>query len=178
MDALDKDELTELLVRVDTETFLSIGELQPHAHMVIVGGSAFILSDLTRRPVTCDVDVFAVDSAIAGIVAEYTAFNGSVAAYADEIPYNFEERLVKLDMRTKCVDYFTPCLEDLAVMKLYAWRPNDISDLTSPAVLESIDWDLLSRLVHDDDEARASALFERRYREMVSTYEDYERRWK
>lgn len=61
-------------------------------------------------------------------------------------------------------------------MKLFGWRPNDRQDLESPAMLEAIDWGKLNRLVFSPDEAMASALSPRRYREMVSIYEDYGRR--
>lgn len=103
----------------------------------------------------------------------YPSVNGAVSAYADEIPYNFEDRLVDIELETKAVIFKTPSPEDLAVMKLYAWRPNDIADLTSPSFLEKLDWNLLDQLVHDKNEAQASALSMRRYREMVDTYERY-----
>ena len=58
-------------------------------------------------------------------------------------------------------------------MKLYAWRPNDISDLTSPLVLQAMDWKLLDHLVLSEDEAKASSIIDRRYREMVDVYQRY-----
>lgn len=54
--------------------------------------------------------------------------------------------------------------------------PNDQQDLESPAMLEAIDWSKLDLLVYSPDEARASTLSPKRYREMVATYEDYARR--
>lgn len=139
--------------------------------MVVVGGAAFLLRDLTSRTVTHDIDVYMADGAVRDVMANYPNVNGAVAAFADQIPYNFEDRLVSLDLPTKAIDYVTPSTEDLIIMKLYAQRPNDMQDIESAANRNLIDWNLLERLVRDPSEAAASALSERRYKEMVSAYE-------
>ena len=171
-----KERLVELLLTMDEEATLLLAEDGKRYPVVIVGGSAFLLHDLTNRPTTHDVDVLSCHAALRGVLANYAAVNGAVAAYADQIPYNFEDRLVRLDLPTKAIDFMTPSVEDLAVMKLYGWRPNDQQDLESPAMLDAIDWDKLDQLVRDPDEAMASALSPRRYQEMVFVYEDYARR--
>ena len=168
-----KERLTKLLLAIDEEATLLLGDQNERFPVIIVGGSAFLMHDLTNRPTTHDVDVLSCHAALRTILANYAAVNGSVAAYADHIPYNFEDRLVKLELPTKTIDFITPSVEDLAVMKLYGWRPNDQQDLTSEAMLDAIDWQKLDRLVYDPDEAMASALSPRRYREMVGVYEDY-----
>jgi hypothetical protein len=43
--------------------------------------------------------------------------------------------------------------------------------------LARLDWDKLDKLIYDPNEARGSALIERRYNEMVSTYEDFKRKY-
>lgn len=80
-----------------------------------------------------------------------------MSAFLNCIPYNYEDRLIELPLVTNAITYYTPSLEDLAVMKLYAWRPNDISDLTSKEFLDRVDWDILHRLIFDPEEARASS---------------------
>lgn len=170
---LGKEALEKTLLDIDEEASLLLDGERARPRVIVVGGSAFMLHDLTARPATHDIDVLEADAAVRAILARYPTVNGSVAAHADEIPYNFEDRLKRIDLPTHVIDFYTPSLEDLTVMKLYAWRPNDISDLTSPQVLERMDWALLDKLVHDNDEARASALVERRYQEMVGIYEQY-----
>lgn len=167
---LQKSDLEQLLRGIDEEAALTLGPQVQPVSVVIVGGSALMLRNLTSRPATHDVDVLAADSAVSQILARYPAVNGMVSAHADEIPYNFEDRLVRILPDTRAIAYLTPSLEDLAIMKLYAWRPNDEADLTSPAVLEALNWELLDHLVFDEDEAKAAALVERRYREMVDVY--------
>ena len=176
MEEYGKERLVELLLTIDEEAALLLDDQDQRYPVVIVGSSAILLHDLTNRPTTHDVDVLSCHAALRDVLANYIAVNGAVAAYADQIPYNFEDRLVRLDLPTKVVDYMTPSIEDLAVMKLYGWRPNDQQDLESPAMLDAIDWDKLDHLVRDGDEAMVSALSPRRYREMVGIYEDYARR--
>ena len=171
-----RERLVDLLLAMDEEATLLLGAGGRRYPIVIVGGSAFLLHDPNNRPTTHDVDVLSCHAALRSVLANYAAVNGSVAAYANQIPYNFEERLIKIDLPTETIDFLTPSVEDLAVMKLYGWRPNDQQDLESPAMLDAINWEELDHLVYDPDEAMASALSPRRYLEMASIYEDYARR--
>ena len=66
-------------------------------------------------------------------------------AYCNQMPFNYEDRLIPLDIGARFIRCFTPSLEDLAVMKLYAFRPNDIIDLHSQAFVDRLDWGLLER---------------------------------
>ena len=124
-------ELVKALLDVDEEVFLLHGEINPHPAVVIVGGAAFLLRDLTTRNVTHDIDVFVADSVVRQIMASYPNINGAVSSYADQIPYNFEDRLVPINIPSRTIDYMTPCTEDLAVMKLYASRPTIFKILTA-----------------------------------------------
>ncbi|MCF0230686.1 MAG: hypothetical protein HUJ63_00055, partial [Enterococcus sp.] len=146
--------------------------------VVIVGGSAFILRNLTSRAVTHDIDILISDQLVSKTMSNYPNMNKRVATFMDQIPYNFEDRLQKIDLPTKSINFVTPSNEDLAVMKLYSWRPNDIEDLTNPEFLRVLDWDLLDTLIYSENEAIASALVERRYKEMVSIYEQYREQYR
>ena len=171
-------ELVKALLDVDEEVFLLHGEINPHPTVVIVGGAAFLLRDLTTRNVTHDIDVFIADSMVRQVMASYPNINGAVASYADQIPYNFEDRLVPIDIPSRTIDYMTPCTEDLAVMKLFASRPNDIQDIDGVAQRGLIDWELLEKLVYDHNEASASALSPNRYKELVYFYEQFKKKWR
>lgn len=136
-----------------------------------------MLRDLTTRRVTHDIDVLQADEAVRAIIANYPQVNEQVRAFSDQIPYNFEDRLVTIPLPSKAIEFLTPCAEDLVVMKLYAQRPNDLQDIDSAASNGSIDWALLDTLVFGEDEAKASSLIERRYDEMVRAYKDLKARW-
>ena len=83
--------------------------------------------------------------------------------------------MIPLDIGARFIRYFTPSLEDLAVMKLYAYRPNDIIDLHSQAFVDRLDWGLLEWLIFDEGEALASSPSERSYQEMVCAYRQYKK---
>lgn len=172
------DDLRQTLLDIDEEVYLLHGVIQPKPCVVIVGGAAFLLRDLTSRVTTYDIDVLQADDVVRKVLAGYSNVNGSVAAYADQVPYNFEDRLVELDMQTRTIDFKVPSTEDLVVMKLYAQRPNDMQDIESAAAGKKLDWGLLEHLVYDPDEAAASVLSLRRYGEMTDAFERFKERCK
>ena len=170
MNTYSQERLRELLLEIDEEVELEVGLGKRHS-VVIVGGAAFVLANLTGRNATHDVDVLRVDEAIRGVLARHRQLNTQVQVYADRLPKGFEGRLVRIPLETTAVDFFRPSTEDLAVMKLYSWRKQDQIDLTSPKMLAELNLDLLDHLVHDEDEAKASSLGPLTYRRMVEVYE-------
>ena len=154
-----KQDLEQTLLGIDEEAELEIGPRDDRPNVVLVGGSAFMLNDVTNRSVTHDIDVFEADRCLREIIARYPEVNGMAVAYCNQMPFR----------------YFTPSLEDLAVMKLYACRPNDIIDLHSQAFVDRLDWGLLERLIFDEGEALASSPSERSYQEMVCAYSQYKK---
>lgn len=134
-----------------------------------------MLNDVTNRSVTHDIDVFEADKCLREIIARYPEVNGMAVAYCNQMPFNYEDRLIPLDIGARFIRYLTPSLEDLAVMKLYAYRPNDIIDLHSQAFVDRLDWRLLERLIFDEGEALASSPSERSYQEMVCAYRQYKK---
>ena len=170
MNTYSQERLRELLLEIDEEVELEVGLGKRHS-VVIVGGAAFMLADLTGRKATHDVDVLRADEAIQGALARHRQLNTQVQVYADRLPKGFEGRLVRIPLETTAVDFFRPSAEDLAVMKLYSWRRQDQIDLTSPKMLAELDPDLLERIIYDENEAKASSLTSLTYRKMVEVYE-------
>ena len=64
------------------------------------------------------------------------------------------------------------------IAKLYSGRATDVQDIIDPRVLKEIDWDRLDHLATAEDEAKASALNETRYKEFLDSYQTYKERWK
>lgn len=175
---MNKDQLIETLKNIDEEVSLTLDSPAYKPVVVIVGGASFMLRDLTSRQVTHDIDVLSTDDIVRGVLAHYPNVNENVGVYNDQIPYNFEDRLVDLPVETQVVRFVSPSAEDLIVMKLYAERPNDIQDIDAAAQQNLIDWELLEHLVYDKGEARASTNIDRRYNEMVDAYERFKERSK
>lgn len=175
---MEKKDLIEILLGIDEEVTLLLGGSSYRPTVIIVGGAAFLLKDFTKRRVTYDIDILSVDTVVRPVILAYPEANQSVSAYMDQIPYNFEDRLIELNIGARSVRFVTPSLEDLIVMKLYAQRPNDVQDIKSAAEADLIDWDLLEHLVYDNNEAKAAMNIERRYKEMVDAFERFKEVWK
>ena len=159
---------------LDEEVYL----LYPDAdriRIVIVGGGALVLMEYLSRS-THDVDVLSVSHQIQDLMSKYD-INTFVQAYINNFPYNYEDR-IKLVLSGKKIDYYTCALEDIVIAKLYSYRDTDISDITAPDILKRIDWDLLHHLATAEDEARASALNEYRYKEFLDKYNVFERTYR
>lgn len=173
MEEMGGGVLRALLMRFDEEASLMLDEHDRSYGAVIVGGAALMLQGLTDRPVTHDIDFIGISVELLPIMKEYRAMNLHAATFADNLPYNYEDRLVELDLHTRAVRFLSPSLEDLAVMKLCSFRPNDQSDLESAALLRHLDWGRLDYLVRDPGEAAASIMSERQYQELLYQYREY-----
>lgn len=168
---MDKKQLIKLLRTIDEEYSLSFPTSEPRPKLILIGGSAFMLRDLTTRPTTHDVDILSAEENVRRVMSGYPAISTTASAYMDQIPYNFEDRLVRLDIGAQSIDFATPSTEDLIVMKLYAERAHDMQDIEDAIAQGGVDWTLLEQLVYDPEEAKAAALVSRRYEEMVGAFE-------
>lgn len=160
---MNKKELEQRMIELDTITH----DLYPGLtfECVIVGGSALLIRNIITRG-TLDVDVLEVSKEVEELFASFD-FNTRVKAVLDCFPYNYADRLELVDIETKCIQYYTPAIEDLIVSKLYAYRAKDIEDLEKIKKSKKYDHIHLDKIVK---EARLSAITERRYLEMVDLY--------
>ena len=179
---MNRDQLLGKLKKIDEDVFFSGSGLgEKRASVVIVGGSALLLHDLSAKQVTKDVDVYAVEGEIREALLSDPDFNMGCQAYAMCMPYNFDQRLVEVDLGLMAMRVLTPSLEDLAVMKLYRWEAPDVADLTDPAFIGKVDRELLDRLVNDPDEAAASRIappeLDREFKNLLFNYGQYKEGW-
>jgi len=163
---MNKKELEKRMIELDTITY----DLYPGLtfECVIVGGGALLIKDIISRG-TLDVDVLEVSKEVEELFAGFD-FNTRVKAVLDCFPYNYEDRIELVSLKTKSILYYTPSIEDLIVSKLYAYRGKDIEDLEKIKKNKKYDRILLDRIV---TEARLSAITERRYLEMVDLYNGF-----
>lgn len=75
-----KQDLEQTLLDIDEEAELEIGPRDDRPSVVLVGGSAFMLNDVTNRSVTHDIDVFEADRCLREIIARYPEVNGMAVA--------------------------------------------------------------------------------------------------
>lgn len=160
---MNKIELEQRMIELDTVTY----DLYPGLtfECVIVGGGALLIKNIITRG-TLDVDVLEVSKEVEELFAGFD-FNTRVKAVLDCFPYNYADRLELVDIETKCIQYYTPSIEDLIVSKLYAYRDKDIEDLEKIKKSKKYNQIILDKVVK---EARLSAVTEKRYLEMVDLY--------
>ena len=152
MEGFFKEDLLERLARLDEDADLLFDD-DRRFKMVIVGGSALIL-------------------------LEKYDINTRVGTFINNFPYNYDERLVPVRLDGRRIDFYTASLEDIVIAKLYSGRATDVQDIIDSRVLKEIDWDRLEYLATAEDEAKASALNDTRYREFLDSYQTYKARWK
>ncbi|MCF0121431.1 MAG: hypothetical protein HUJ65_07310 [Oscillospiraceae bacterium] len=175
MDGFFREDLLDRLSRLDEDADLLFDD-DRRFRMVIVGGSALILLEIITRA-THDIDALDVSPEIVNLLEKYD-INTRVSAFINNFPYNYEERLVPVRLNGRRIDFYTASLEDIVIAKLYSGRATDVQDIIDPRVLREIDWDRLEALATSEDEAKASALNEYRYKEFLDSYHTYVGRWK
>jgi len=163
---LQRADLTKRLIDLDRAATLLFDERR--FRVVLVGGGAMILLGCLSRA-TQDLDAIQFPTELVGLMETYDV-NGRVTAYLDHFPFNFEDRLVPVDVETQTITFLTASLEDIVVSKLYSNRDTDAVDIRRPEVLDALNWMALELAV---DEARQSCLNDRRYMEMRRNYDDY-----
>ncbi len=180
---MDRTEPIDKIRHIDENIYFS-GTLEPgvRASVIIVGASALPLHGLSHKGATKDVDVYEVEQSIQAALFADRDFNSRCNAYSRCLPYNFEERLEKIDIGTFVIDVFVPAMENLAVMKLYRWEKPDVADLTDSEFLTHLNWELLDHLVHSPDEAAASRIADpesdQELHSMLRNYDEYEKRYR
>lgn len=170
---LDRERILATLLDLDLRVATEYGPQDPKLEAIVIGGAALMLLNATDRIATHDVDIMEGSPAVLQAIGDSLTLNCRASAFMDQIPYNYEDRLQKVPLETLAIEFYTPSLEDLAVMKLYGMRPNDEADLESNSFLAKLDWGQLSFLVFDKDEAIASVLAQWRYDQMARNFEQY-----
>lgn len=174
MFGLSREDLLERLQRLDEDVDLMF-EGDDIFNVVIVGGGALILLERIIR-MTHDVDILSAPSALLDLMTEYD-MNTRVKTFCSNFPYNYEDRLIPIDIPTKRVRYYTASLEDIVIAKLCSYRDKDFEDISSSEIVSALDWGLLDHLAHDEDELRSAILNERNYEDFLVGYERYVRRF-
>ena len=169
-----KDELVERLYRLDEDADLMFDDDRKF-EMIVVGGSALILLNSISRA-THDIDAINVPRDLIDLLDKYD-INTQAETYINNFPYNFETRLVPIEMETRKIRFYTASLEDIVIAKLCSVRDTDRSDLVEETILRTLNWELLDYLATDEDELKASILNDWRYADFKANYDDYVRRF-
>lgn len=144
--SLQKTDIIKRLLQVDKDMCL-LDSSSDIFTCVIVGGSALVLLDKIYRS-THDIDSIDASNEIKPLLDAYN-INMNVNAYRVNFPDNYLDRIIKVDIPTTKVNFYTLSLEDLVVSKLCSMREKDIEDLENELVYKSLNWELLDELIED-----------------------------
>lgn len=137
------NDLFNRLLLLDEEAALRF-DTDERFYCIIVGGSALMLLGYISRA-THDIDSIDCHMDLMPIIEKYD-INIQVRAHLDCFPEDYSERIKKLDLPTKKIDYYTLSLEDLVISKLLAGRSTDIFDISSDDIIRDLDFDKLDEL--------------------------------
>jgi hypothetical protein len=149
----------------------AVATLHPDRDFFLVlagGGALMLLGHLSR--VTEDMDALKCSPELAALMERYDINNRIQGAYGDHFPYNWEDRLVPLDVETEAIKCYAASLEDIVASKLCSDRPDDEFDVRRAEVIAAIDWDLLEMV---SKEMETSQLNPWRLKNFLSNYEAY-----
>lgn len=139
-----------------------------------IAGSATQVFFLTDPRKTNDIDIIRNNYVLADLFKKYD-MNTDIQYSADEnIPYDYIDRIIPIDIKTKSIKYYTISLEDYIIMKLMAYRLKDQHDLMNAELIKQIDWELLDELASKMDDV---FLNDRRRDEFLCIYNNFKERW-
>jgi len=167
---LQSTTIQENLSNLDGDLLAHFG-LNRHFEITIVGSSALILlgvTDLSRW--TTDIDVLETPDEIRSFFAPYQ-MNTMVETFLYTYPETWRKRKQKLEFDGDCLSIYTMSLEDLALLKLLAFRKRDQDDLENIVRSNELDWKLFDLLVKDPTELRINLATEDDWNEFLTRYE-------
>ncbi len=129
MRLVDRKILRDLLKQVDAR-------LQSETELLLVGGSA-VLVLCEDAAATKDLDAFPTESlgrllgaVSSGDFSKSVDVNTSSAAFESYLPEDWQSRIVhSVEFSGRYLQVFTPCPEDLAVMKVFRYLAKDAEDI-------------------------------------------------
>jgi hypothetical protein len=170
---MQRNDLLNRLERLDEDASL-IFKSDKRFKLVIVGGGALVVQKHLSRA-TNDIDVLEVSTEINFLLDKYD-INSRVKAYLCNFPYNYEDRMSKIEIGGRRIDFYAISLEDIVISKLYSHRSIDQHDIYNEAILKALNWEILDKIALDENETKLSSLNDRTYSEFRQSYEDYKRR--
>lgn len=164
-----REDIINDLLLLDEEVSLALNDNFQY-EIVIVGGSALLLINKITRA-TSDIDAIKSSIELRPYMIKYD-INDRVVSYKNNFDEGYYDRKEKVDIPTKKINIYTASLEDIVISKLCSQRPKDIEDINNPLVYQSIDWEILDKIIYDED-FKYNMLNEHNYNMFMLAYRDY-----
>lgn len=143
---LYRGEIIQRLLQIDNDMTLLDNTADTY-DCVIVGGSALVLLKKIYRS-THDIDSINASDEIKPLLEAYN-INMNVRAYVMNFPDDYRDRIIKVDIPTTKVNFYTVSLEDIVVSKLCSMREKDAEDIENELVYKDLNWTLMDKLIED-----------------------------
>lgn len=166
---LEEADLYERLYQLDEDIDAYIDEKNlkiRHLDIVIAGSSALVFNNIHIKK-TEDIDIIKISNYISEELLEKYDMNTRVGGLENFFPYNYQDRIIKLNLKTFIADYYILSLEDIAVAKIQADRGKDWEHLKNEELLSRINWSLLKICALEMED---SLLNDRQYQWFLSRY--------
>jgi len=155
------------------DDLLSFIPFEKRVEMTIVGGSALMMLGLTANSrQTTDIDVMEAALEMNGLLERYD-MNQHVTNFRFRLPERWFERRQKLSFEGAVLDIYAPSNEDLAILKLDAYREVDKKDLEDMARSGELDYGLLETIINDDMELRVNYDTEEEWKVFKARYHEF-----
>lgn len=148
MKLLDRKMFKSIIKKLD-------GRLQEETRLLLVGGSAVVVL-CEDAEATKDLDAFPTENLNRILDAvkdessmEFVDINTMSSSFEPYLPEDWESRVLhSSDFSGKYLQIFTPCPEDLAVMKVFRYVAKDAEDIEKLARLKTFDRDAFRKKIH------------------------------
>jgi len=151
MDYFGVDGIIRRFEQLDDD-LLSLVPFGSRVEMTIAGGSALMILGLTiETRMTTDIDVMEAALEMEGLLERYD-MNQQVTSFRFRLPENWLIRRQKVPFEGMVLDVYTPSNEDLAILKLDAYRELDQNDLKDMVCNGGIDFKLLQSILDNNVE--------------------------
>jgi len=150
-----KPDIIKRFKQLDDDLLAIAGD-KKRIDITIVGGSALLLLDLVGDArVTTDIDVMEVDVLAESLIERYN-MNRHVETFRYHMPENWVERRQKIPFQGEVIDIYAPSNEDLAALKLGAYREVDRKDLCDMVESGELDITKLQEIIDNIVELRVN----------------------
>jgi hypothetical protein len=171
MTEFGKAGITERLELLDDD-LLSSTDDGAKQEISIVGGSALMLLGLSvDSRVTTDIDVMEASRQAESLLERYD-MNQDVTTFRFRLPENWKSRRCRIPFAGAALEVYSPSPEDLAILKLDAYRDVDRADLKDMLMSGKLNLTRLQGIVDDDAELRVNFDDENEWREFLVRLEE------
>ena len=155
LERFGKPGIIERFEQLDLDLLAVVGD-EKRVELTIVGSGALIMLNLVGDSrVTTDIDVMETEKQIEGFLERYD-MNQLVSTFLYRLPENWIQRRQRIPFDGIVLDVYAPSNEDLAILKIDAYRDADQKDLREMINGEEINFDRLMTIINNEAELRVN----------------------